>query len=194
MPRSVRPLVLAALLLVSGSGAALACGSGMLISLLLRAYPVAKDAFMAEVYAVRDGTLPLIRLDDPAESGVSYHAQRMERATEALLALDERLDDAIDGRPNLDSFVVFFVAEPMWSRVELTEQGAFLQIGDVKRADDEPTLHISARILELMAAGQLDFQQAKTAGYVALEGGPAQIDAIDDLLDAAYPPLVTSLN
>ncbi len=168
---------------------ALACGSMSVTLSLLQKWPAAREPMVAEIRESRTGRLPEPswqrgRNGDPV-------SVRQRRAMDVLRALQARVHTTTRPPGTPASFAVLFVDDHVWSRFELEDATTRLHLKGLRpvlpRAE-EARVHMSARVVDVMLRGALDYDAAEASGVVLVDGGPAAVAATRRLLEAAFAP------
>lgn len=168
-------LLIAAIIFVSGSFAAVACGNGLLLSLLFRAYPEAKSVVSADREARRDG-----RLAGPAWSTkdtVSLHEWRAQKTAATIRRLRQGAADLGTPVPSGESAYLFLIHEFRWIELKREAGGLSLVSREHGPDGDEIRIFTTRRVLDNLLDGNIDWRHAVNSNFIASRGSQSEITA-----------------
>ena len=168
-------LLVAAQLLLAGTLAAAACGNGLLLSLLFRAYPEAKAVVSADREARRDG-----RLTGPAWSTkdtASLHEWRAQKTAATIRRLRQNAADLGAPIPENQGAHLFLIHEFRWIELKREAGGLSLVSREHGPDGDEVRIFTTRRVLDNLLDGNIDWRNAVDSNFIASRGSQREIAA-----------------
>ena len=161
-------LLIAATILLSGTLAAAACGNGLLLALLFRAYPEAKLVVSADRNARREGRLPGEAWSTRAD--LTLHEWRALKTAATIRQLRKNAAESGASVAAGESAHLFLIHEFRW--IELRREGGGMSIALRKHGPegDEVRLFTTRRVLDNLLDRTFSLQEAIDSEFIAWRG------------------------